>query len=124
MTDRSPSEGWITFSALILGVAGVVNAAVGLLAMYNIGPFGAENVPVSIYGWGLTLLVFGAASVLAGVFVNRRSSLGRIGGIILASFSLFMWALWLGAYPTAALIVIVLDVLVLFGLSVTRDAFA
>jgi hypothetical protein len=53
----------------------------------------------------------------------RRSALGRIAGIIVASVSILMWSLWLGAYTTSALIALVLDVLVIYGLSVTGEHF-
>ena len=123
MADGSSSEGWITFTALILGVEGVVNAIVGVLAMYNLGPFGGERAAVNTYGWGIMLLFFGVASIVAALLISRRSNIGRMGGILLAAASLIMWSLWLGAYTTAALIAVVLDILVLFGLSVSKERF-
>lgn len=122
--ERAGSEGWVTFSALTLGVAGVIHALVGVFAMYGLGPFTADNVPVSIYGWGVTMLFFGGASIVAGFLTNRRSNLGRVGGIILASLSLVMWAVWLGNNPVAATVAPLLDVLILYGLSTTKAHFS
>jgi hypothetical protein len=124
MAERTHSEGWITFAAIMASIAGAVNAIFGFAAMFGLGRFSSEALLfTSVYVFGLGLLVFGAAQIVAALMLFRRNSLGRIGGIILASVSIVFWCLWLGSATTAALIAILLDVLVIFGLSVTKEYF-
>ncbi len=124
MAERTHSEGWITFAAIIAGIAGAVNSVFGLALMFRLGRFGSpELITVGLYGFGLTLLAFGVAEIVAAVLLTRRNVLGRIAAIILASVSILMWSLWLSAYPMAGLIAVVLDVLVIFSLSITGEHF-
>lgn len=123
MVDKAHSEGWITFSTVVLWTASAVNVVVGLAAMYD--PVFSDRAPVlvGLYAWGVTLLAGGLAQAVAAVLLGRRSKLGRIAAMALASFSITMWAFWSGAYTTASMIAILLAVLVLYGLSVTKSSF-
>lgn len=124
MAEKTHSEGWITFAAIMAGLAGAANAITGFLAMFNLGRFSAANVAaLNLYGWGLMVLIFGALQIAAAVLLTRRSSVGRIGALILASISILLWMLWLGGYPVAAVAAISFDVLVIYGLSVTGEYF-
>ena len=124
MAEHTHSEGWITFAAIMAGIGGGVNAIFGVALMYRLGPFGSPQLAIiNLYGFGLMLLFFGVAEILAAVFLVRRINLARIGAMVLAAFSIVMWSLWIGAYPAAALITLVVDVLVLYGLSVTGSYF-
>lgn len=124
MADRTHSEGWVTFAAILSAVAGAANLMFGLAAMFGWGKFGSQAlIFASMYAFGLTLACWGAAQLITSWFLVRRSALGRIAGIIIAAVSLFMWTMWIGAYTHAALLALVLDVLVIFGLSVTKEYF-
>jgi hypothetical protein len=124
MAERTHSEGWITYAAIMAGIAGAVNAIFGIAAMFRLGRFSSPDlIFASLYAFGLGLLVFGAAQILASVFLVRRNAVARVGAIVLASVSIVFWCLWLGNTPTAALVAILLDALVIFGLSVTKEYF-
>ncbi len=125
VAERTHSSGWVTFSMWIAGIAGVLNLIVGFAAMRHLGPFAApELVFLHLYTWGVVLLVAGVFQLGAAVLLARRSSVGRVLAMIMASLSLISWCLWIGAYTTAAVTAILLDVLVLFGLSGTSDQFS
>lgn len=124
MAEKTHS-GWITFSTWVVGIAGVVNVIVGLAAMYRLGPFSAPELALlHLYTWGILLLASGVFQLVAAALVARRSVVGRVLAMIMASLSIVMWCLWLGAYTTAAFTALVLDVLVLYGLSATGDQFS
>jgi hypothetical protein len=124
MAEHTHSEGWITFSAMMAGIAGGVNSIFGIALMYRLGPFSSPDlILINLYGFGVMLLSFGIAEIVMAVLLVRRNAIGRYGAMILSAASILMWSLWLGAYTTAALITIGLDILVIFGLSVTGDYF-
>lgn len=124
MGVQEHSEGWITFAAILAGVAGVVNVIWGLAAVVRAGAVAQYTVlftNISVWGW-LSML-FGAAQIVAAFLLVARSNGGRILAISLASISLVLWMLLLGALPLAGLMALVLDVLVIYGLSVTAEYF-
>jgi uncharacterized membrane protein len=124
MAERTHSEGWITFAAILAGIAGGVNSIFGIAAMFGLGRFSDPALMfASLYAFGLMLLSAGIVQLVTALLLVRRNALGRIAGIIVASVSILMWSLWLGAYTTSALIALVLDVLVIYGLSVTGEHF-
>ena len=124
MAERAHSEGWITFAAIMAGIAGAVNSIFGFAAMFKLGRFSDPALMfASLYAFGLLLLVTGIVQLVTSLLLVRRNNLGRIAAIIIASVSILMWSLWLGSYTTSALIALLLDVLVIYGLSVTGEHF-
>ena len=124
MAERTHSEGWIAFAAIMAGLAGAANGIIGLLAMFNRGPFSSGTMAgLNLYGWGWIMLTFGMFQIAAAILLVRRSQVGRIGALVLASISILFWMLWIGGYPIAAVAAISFDVLVIYGLSVTGDYF-
>lgn len=118
-------EGWITFAAILAGLAGVANLLFGLGGVFRASVFPTNSVlfsTLTYWGWGM--IIFGILEILAAVLLVGRSNGGRILAIVLASVSIVGWMLWLGAFPFAGLTALVLDVLVIYGLSVTKEYFA
>ena len=99
MAERTHSEGWITFAAILAGIAGGVNTLFGIAAMFGLGRFSDPALMfTSLYAFGLLLLSAGIVQLVTSPLLVRRNALGRIAGIIVASVSILMWSLWLGAY--------------------------
>jgi hypothetical protein len=124
MATYEHSEGWITFAAILAGVAGVVNGVVGLGAIANahaLTQYGILFTNLNAWGW-LTLL-FGVLQIVAAFLLMARSNAGRILAMVLASISLVLWVMLIGALPLAGLIAVALDILVIYGLSVTSEYF-
>jgi len=105
------------------GLTGAANGIIGFLVMFNLGRFSsAKLVALNLHGFGLIFPGFGVLQIGAAALLVRRSTIGRIGALVLASVSILMWMLWLGAYPLAAVEAIVFDVLVIYGLPVTSES--
>jgi hypothetical protein len=80
----------------------------------------AVNVEATVGGplwlWGIIDAVFAVTVIYAGYDLLRGGEFGRIAGLIIASFSAVRWFFYIPAAPWAAVIAIVVDVLVIYGL--------
>ncbi len=124
MTATEHSEGWITFAAILAGVAGVANGVWGLAAVLNTSALAQYSVLFTkLNAWGWAIMLFGIVQIIAAFMLVARSNAGRILAIVLAAVSILGWMMWLGALPFAGLAALVLDVLVIYGLSVTGPYF-
>jgi hypothetical protein len=68
--------------------------------------------------WGVTHLVFGVITVFAGLAVLRGEVWARTVGVVLASISLVVNFLFLPMQPLWAIVVIALDLIVIYALTV------
>lgn len=124
MAVQEHTEGWITFAAILAGVAGVVNFIWGLAAVMRGSAIAQYTVLfTNLTAWGWLSMLFGVLQIVAAFLLVARSNAGRILAITLASISLILWMMLLGVLPLAGLMALVLDVLVIYGLSVTAEYF-
>ena len=113
--------GWIMFAWIMLLTAGVMNIINGIVALGNTS-FWTDYGAVYVYGdlrtWGWILLIWGIVLCFAAASVWRGGGFGRWIGIFAAAINMFLQMLFIPAYPFWALFVMVLDVLVIYGLTV------
>ena len=113
--------GWIMFAWIMLLTAGIMNIINGIVALGNTS-FWTDYGAVYVYGdlrtWGWILLVWGIVLCFAAASVWRGGGFGRWIGIFAAAINMFLQMLFIPAYPFWALFVMVLDVLVIYGLTV------
>ena len=67
--------------------------------------------------WGWLLLIIGIVQILTSVLIFMRSVAGAALGIFLALVSAFLAFLTIGAYPFWAFTILVIDGLVIYGLT-------
>jgi hypothetical protein len=125
-SERTPSatwQGWAYFGAVIMVTMGLLWAFVGLIALVDKEYYTArENsllVASSYATWGWVHLIGGVVSVVAGVGIlwgGRRWA--RMLGIVMAGLSAVVNLGFLSATPAWSTIVIALDVLVIYALTV------
>ena len=114
--------GWIFFGGAILVLAGVFQAIAGLVALFKDDYFLVRDrgllVHVDYTVWGWVHLVAGVVMVLAGyaLFVGRTWA--RVVAVVVALLSAVVNVGFLSAYPIWATIVIALDVLVIYAVTV------
>src|SRR4051794_1427629 len=123
---RAPSaswQGWAYFGAVIMVTMGLLWAFVGLIALVDQDYYAArENslLAASSYAtWGWVHLIGGVVSVVAGAGIlwgGRRWA--RILRIVVAGLSAGVNLGFVSAPPAWAIIVIALDVLVIYALTV------
>jgi hypothetical protein len=113
--------GWIMFAWVMLLTAGIMNIIDGVVALGQT-KFWTDYGAVYVYGdlrtWGWIVLIWGIVLCFAAASVWRGGGFGRWLGIFAAAINLFLQMFFLPAYPFWALTIMVLDVLVIYGLTV------
>jgi hypothetical protein len=112
-------RGWLTFAAVIFMVAGVANALWGISALVNDDYFTADEL---LFGdlsmWGVFYLLLAAAQLVTAWLILRRSAVGAILGIGLTLVHVLVAMMSIGAYPLWTVIVLAIDGLIIYGLTV------
>jgi hypothetical protein len=112
---------WISFAAVLLAVVGVLQIMQGLSALIDDGFYVVResglvvNVDYSVWGWAHLLLGVLAILVAAGLLAGN--TLARVVGVVIAMVSAIVNIAFLPAYPWWSTLVIVFDVLVIYGLT-------
>jgi hypothetical protein len=103
-----------------------------LLLVWSIEEFtnGAwlKNVSFGLFGrqfliWAYIDLILGIVALVAGYSIWQRGKFGWWVGIIVASISAVRWFFYIPWVPLAALIVITIDVLIIYGLTENAEDF-
>lgn len=114
--------GWIFFAGVIMVLGGTFQAIAGLVALFNSSYFLVPSadlvVAVNYTGWGWVHLVAGILLVVVGFGVMTGQTWARVVGVVLAGISALLNIAFLAAYPLWAIIVIAIDILVIYALSV------
>jgi hypothetical protein len=120
--EPSGWTGWIVFAGVMMLMMGAFHAIQGLVALFQDTYYlvAAEGliVQVDYTTWGWVHLVLGTVVVLAGVALLAGQMWARVIAIILAFGSALVNIAFLGAYPLWSLMMIAIDVLVLWAVTV------
>lgn len=115
---EAPGRGWRTFAGVMILVAGIFNCVYGISALVNDDYFAADEL---LFGdlsmWGAFYLVVAAVQVITAFLIFARSAVGAIVGIVLAMISATLALVSIGAYPFWSVIVMVVDGMVIYGLT-------
>jgi hypothetical protein len=121
MNDRGAAVGgssYSNFAGIFLFVVGLFNILDGVLMLVRKEYFEeAELVFANLQTWGWIVLVVGVVQLLAGWLVISRSSVGRWVGLAIVVVSMVVQFLAIGAYPFWTLIILVIDAIVIWGLT-------
>jgi hypothetical protein len=122
MTQRtSVWSGWISFATVMLTMIGAFNIVEGLAAlMTGTVSFIDEGllVVVNLTVWGVLALVSGALLIAVGLGLISRSEVARVAAVVLIALHALVQLVALAAFPVWSLLMIALDVVVLFALTV------
>jgi hypothetical protein len=116
--DVDPGRGWVLFAGIMLGVVGVLNL------IYGIGAIGDSRFYVrdvtyilgDLNTWGWFLTVIGGVQLITAVGVFRASEWARWVGITFATLNGLVQFLVMPAYPLWAVMILMVDVIIVFGL--------
>ncbi|MEV8513196.1 hypothetical protein [Dactylosporangium sp. NPDC051484] len=122
-TTRKSSawSGWVTFAGVLLVVLGVLNILEGLVALLQRQVAfidGSSLVVVNLTGLGIVMIVFGALLTACGIGLLAHNNVARIAAIVIVSLHALAQIGSLGAYPVWSLLMITLDVIILYALTV------
>jgi len=114
--------GWIFFSGILMIMLGMFQALMGVVALFQDDFYlvGRSGLVLSLdYStWGWVHLTIGIVAVLAGFGVLMGQMWARVFGIVLALGSAVTNVVFIAAYPIWSTIVIVIDILIIYALSV------
>jgi hypothetical protein len=119
--EPSPSgPGWLLFSAIALGFAGVWAFFEGLLAIGDSRIYVGSHTFVfsDLQTWGWIVMLLGVAAIFAAFGIATGSELARWFGITVAALNGFGQLLFLDAQPWWGMAMFAVDMLVIYGLAV------
>jgi len=122
--------GVVMFAGALLLINGLLNIFQGLVALFSderlvLTP--NKLVVVDTTGWGWVLIISGLLMLAVGAGVISAQTWGRITAIVLVCVHAVVQIAWFGAYPAWSLLMIAMDAVILFALTVrwseVRDRF-
>ncbi len=116
--------GWVFFAGFVMILLGIFQAIYGLVAIFNSNWFavtGQGLLFVDLTAWGWVHLLVGIVVFLAGFGVLYGGLWGRLLGVLLAVASLFTALFSVNLHPIWSVIIMVVDVLVIYALTVHGD---
>jgi hypothetical protein len=124
MSTRRPGGGWADFAAVILAIAGFLNALQGLSALFKREYFSEQGLVYENLGvWAAVWIAVGIGQIGTASLLVGREPAGRILAIIFAAGSIVVSFMSMGAYPVWHLTVLALDILIIYGLTTHQEAF-
>jgi hypothetical protein len=117
--------GWTVFAALILFMVGSLDALWGFAGILNddiviVGGEGAIIADVTTWGW--IHFILGSAMALTGLGLLAGSSGARWLAVVLVTINAIAQIVWFPAAPLWAFLIIILDVTIIYQLTVRWEA--
>jgi len=114
--------GWVRFATLMLVAIGVFQIVTGLSALLRRSTFLLPESRLALsldYGiWGWLYIVLGVLAFAAAVGLQQRRPWARVAGIVVAMLSAVGNIGFLPVRPWTSATVILLDILVIYGITV------
>jgi hypothetical protein len=114
--------GWVAFAGIMMVLLGAFHIIDGLIALFQDEYFLVTRsglaVDVDFTTWGWVHLIAGIIIVAAGIAVFAGQVWARIIGVLLAMLSAVVNLGFLSAYPIWSSIMILIDILVIWALTV------
>ncbi len=121
-TEMTAWVGWIAFAAVMMVLLGTFHAIQGLVALFQDEYFLVAKsgliIHVDYTAWGWIHLVLGIVVALTGVALFAGKTWARVLGVLFVLFSAVVNVGFLSAYPILSAVMIAIDVLVIWALTV------
>jgi hypothetical protein len=120
--DPTGWTGWVVFASFMLFLLGGFQAVQGVVAIFHDDYYAVTengllvNVDYSVWGW--VHLLLGLALVAAGAGLLAGNMVARIAAVALAGLSAILNLAFIEAQPIWSIIVIAIDVLVIYSVTV------
>ncbi len=118
--------GWHGFAAVLLFVVGLFNIVNGVVAVAKdevvlaSGP--KVTVLLDVTAWGWVHVILGVVIAIAGIAIFLGQTWGRVVGVFVVALNMVTQVMNVPAYPVWSLLVIALDVVIIWALTVHGDA--
>jgi len=121
--NNTPSGwvGWAYFAAFMMMFLGIFEAMAGLAAIFKDNFYLVTQTHLLVFNfttWGWINLILGIIIFLAGLELLRGAMWARIVALFLAVLSLVANAGFIDAYPIWSILMMIVDVLVIYALTV------
>jgi uncharacterized membrane protein len=123
-TSRPRGEGTVLFAATLFLVLGIFNVIDGIVALVGDDHFAEEQLFFAdLTFWGILMIAIGAFQLMTANLIFKRSANGQVAGIALCCFSLVAQLFFLPVFPIWSVIIMVVDVMIIYGLCVYDEHF-
>ena len=116
--------GWVAFAGFLMIIRGVLEGIAGLTALLKNDFYLATEESLVVFNyttWGWVHLLGGLFLLWAGVSLIHGANWARLVGIILASLALIGNLLFITAFPLWSIFAIVVDLIIIYALTVRGD---
>ena len=124
-SERTGWYGWIAFAGILVCVLGIFHAMIGLIAIfdedyYQVGDNGLM-IEVDYTAWGIVHLCLGIVIAAAGLALNQGATWARVVVVVMAVVSAITNVAFMSAYPIWSVIMITINILVIYAVTVHGD---
>jgi hypothetical protein len=119
--EEEKGAGWVLFSGIMIMLLGFMNTIWGIAAIDGSSFFTDEGRFVvfdDLNTWGWFLLIVGIAQLFAAFSIWSGNTYGRVIGVATASLNAIVLLFTVNAFPFAAFMLFIADILVIYGLVV------
>jgi hypothetical protein len=128
--ERTPTmwrPGLVTYAAIMMFALGGFHVLLAISEFANstwvLSRLDIQLFIPSLIIWGVLDLVIGLIALFAGASILRGGAFGWFMGYIFATLGIIRWLFYIPVSPVLAVVVIVLDMLVIYGLVTHSDYF-
>jgi len=124
--ERSKRPGLVTFAAIMMFTLGGLSIVWAIEEFSNAAWLNNANLGLfskTLFYWAISDLVIAAVAILAGLDVWRGGKVGRWIGIIISALSAIKAFFYIPWAPVAALLIVAMDILIIYGLSTSDEWF-
>lgn len=117
-------SGWIAFAGVMMLILGSLDALWGLAGIINdeVVVVGGSGVLIfNITTWGWIHLILGSAVALTGIGLITGNTAARVSGIFFVAVNAIAQIVWFPAAPLWAFLMIVLDTVIIYQLTVNWE---
>ena len=121
MDSYQRGDGWVLFAGIMIMIAGFLNLILGIAAIDDSAFFVGEQRFVifdDLNTWGWFYLLVGILQLVAAFSIWNRGVYGRLVGIASAAANAMLVLFTVNAHPTAAFMLFLIDIAVIYGLAV------
>ena len=121
MDSYQRGDGWVLFAGIMILVVGFINLIFGIAAIDDSAFFTGDARYVifdDLNTWGWFYLIVGVLQLIAAFSIWSRNPFGRVIGIATAAGNAMIVLFTVNAYPFAAFMIFLIDVMVIYGLAV------
>ena len=122
MIDQMDLTGWSMFSAIWLVLPVPSTWSRGSRPSTSPTTSTPRFLFQNLKFWGWVLLIVAIVQLFAGFMVFSGNPTGYMLGVLVASFAMFMWFFFLFTAPLGAMVAVIINGLVIYGLTIGSES--